>query len=187
MIGCDASAEMLTIAQEKCAGLAVPPVWICQRAEELDLYGTVRGAVCCLDSVNYFTGLRELKESFRRISLFLEPGGVFLFDIKSRELFQRMAGTVSVQEEADFLCLWQYGFDASSGRGDHQVDIFLKNQENYRRITEIHQQRCYSMEILRQALERAGLTLADVYQDYTLRRAKEETGRLLLLAKKKGG
>ena len=46
--------------------------------------------MCCLDSVNYFTGLRELKEVFRRVSLFLEPGGLFLFDVKSKEMFRRL-------------------------------------------------------------------------------------------------
>lgn len=184
MIGCDASEEMLNVAREKCADLPVPPVWICQQADELDLYGTVRAAVCCLDSVNYFTGLRELKEAFRRVSLFLEPGGLFLFDVKSREMFRRLGGTSSIQEEDGLFCAWQYGFDSRSGYAQHQVDLFRKQGEQYIRFTEWHEQRAYSRETLTRALEQAGLRLKGVYADYTGTRAREETGRLLFAAQK---
>ncbi|MBR5390517.1 MAG: class I SAM-dependent methyltransferase [Clostridia bacterium] len=184
MIGCDISPEMLNVAREKCADLSVPPVLICQPADELDLYGTVRGAVCCLDSVNYFTDLRELKRVFSRVSLFLEPGGLFLFDVKSRELFSRLCGTSSIQETENYFCAWQYGFDASSGRGMHQVDIFKKSSDKYRRFTEIHEQRCYSMETLKNALLDAGFSKCDVYEGFTAKRARQEAGRLLFAARK---
>ena len=68
VIGVDASEEMLNIAREnlpKCLLLN-------QRAEELDLYGTVDGAVCCLDSVNHITCYKKLQKAFKRLSLFLE-------------------------------------------------------------------------------------------------------------------
>lgn len=184
MIGCDLSPEMLSIAREKCAGLAVLPVWICQPAEELDLYGTVRGAVCCLDSVNYFTDLRQLKQVFSRVSLFLEPGGLFLFDVKSRGMFEALGGTASVQEEEGLFCAWQYGFDRRSGHAAHQVDIFEKSGSGYRRFTELHEQRCYSVAQLRQALAEAGFSRCRVFRGLTAAAAREETGRLLFAARK---
>ena len=184
LICCDASADMLNIAREKCADLEVPPVWICQDAAELDLYGTIRAAVCCLDSVNYFTDLRDLREVFARVSLFLEPGGLFLFDVKSREMFRRLGGTSSIQEEEDLFCTWQYGFDSRTGYAQHQVDMFLKTGETYERFTEWHEQRAYSTEVLTDALERAGLRLKGIYADYTTKKAREETGRLLFVAEK---
>lgn len=184
LIGCDASPEMLSVAREKCADLPVPPVWICQRADELDLYGTVRAAVCCLDSVNYFTGLRELKEAFRRVSLFLEPGGVFLFDVKSRAMFRELSGTCSIQEEVDLFCTWQYGFDSRTGYAQHQVDLFCREETGWSRFTEWHEQRAYSAETLKAALEQAGLELRGIYADYTGKKAQGEQGRLLFVAKK---
>ncbi|MBQ7491685.1 MAG: class I SAM-dependent methyltransferase [Clostridia bacterium] len=184
MISCDISPEMLDVAREKCARLPVPPVLICQPADELDLYGTVRGAVCCLDSINYFTGLRELKRVFSRVSLFLEPGGLFLFDVKSCGMFAELNGTCSIQETDEFFCAWQYGFDTSSGRGMHQVDIFKKSGDKYSRFTEIHEQRCYSVDALKNALLGAGFAKCDVYDGFTKNRAKKETGRLLFAARK---
>ena len=186
MIGCDLSPEMLEMAREKCAGLPVPPVWICQDAAELDLYGTVRAAVCCLDSVNYLTDLRQLRRAFVRVSLFLESGGLFLFDVRSRGLFQELSGSASVQEEADFYCVWEYGFDPKSGRGQHQIDLFLKkNTGDYARVTELHQQRWYSIDILRDALERAGLRPVGVYHGLSGKKTREEQGRLFFAAEKK--
>lgn len=184
LICCDASPDMLNVAREKCADLPVPPVWICQEAAELDLYGTIRAVVCCLDSVNYFTDLRELKEVFRRVSLFLEPGGLFLFDVKSRQMFRELAGTCSIQEEEGLFCTWQYGFDSRSGYAQHQVDLFRQEGETYTRFTEWHDQRAYSVETLTQALNGAGMKVKGIYADYTAKKAVEETGRLLFAAQK---
>ena len=125
LIGCDCSAEMLEQARRRCEDLPVPPVLICQDMAELDLYGTVRAAYSCLDTVNYLTDPHQLQAAFRRVRLFLEPGGVFLFDVKSPALFEEQGGTVSVYEDDDFFCVWQYGMP-SRNIAVHQVDIFQK-------------------------------------------------------------
>lgn len=184
MICCDASHDMLNVAREKCADLEVPPVWICQEAAELDLYGTVRAVVCCLDSVNYFTDLRELKEIFRRVSLFLEPGGLFLFDVKSRQMFKELAGTCSIQEEEGLFCTWQYGFDSRSGYAQHQVDLFRQEGATYARFTEWHDQRAWSVDTLTRAVTQAGMKVKGIYADYTAKKAADESGRLLFAVQK---
>ena len=59
MICTDASADMLSVFQQKLwerTGDATPPLLLCQRSEELDLYGTVDGAYCSLDGMNYLPG-----------------------------------------------------------------------------------------------------------------------------------
>ena len=56
MICTDASADMLSVFQQKLweTELSVArPMLLCQRSEELDLYGTVDGAYCSLDGMNY--------------------------------------------------------------------------------------------------------------------------------------
>lgn len=184
MIGCDASPEMLDIAREKCRELPEPPVWICQRADELDLYGTIRAAVCSMDSVNYLTDLRELKRAFSRVSLFLEPGGRFLFDVKSRAMFEALEGASSVQEGEGWLSCWQYGFDRRSGRAAHQVDLFQQEGDAWRRFTEVHEQRWYSEAVLKQALEQAGLRLKRISRSLCDRKAGAAGERLLFVAEK---
>lgn len=132
MICCDSSVEMLSVAREKCQDLPVPPVFICQDMRELDLYGTVRAAVCCLDSLNYLTDLDSLRDAIAGVSLFLEPGGIFVFDVKSKAMFRQMAGQCSVYEDDDCYCAWQYGYDGRSGLAEHLVDLFLRQEDCYR-------------------------------------------------------
>ena len=55
VIGVDISEDMLAVANEKNLELEQPVLYLCQPAEELELYGTVDGAVCLLDSLNHIT------------------------------------------------------------------------------------------------------------------------------------
>ena len=75
MIGVDLSAEMLSVATEKAQDLTgvIPPMFLQQPMEELDLYGTIDACVCCLDSINYVTRPKALLRAFQRVHLFLEP------------------------------------------------------------------------------------------------------------------
>lgn len=184
LIGCDSSAEMLEQARRRCEDLPVPPVLICQDMAELDLYGTVRAAYSCLDTLNYLTDPHRLQTAFRRVRLFLEPGGVFLFDVKSPALFAEQGGTVSVYEDEDSFCVWQYGMP-SRNIAVHQVDIFQTVGNDYIRFSEEHVQRVYPLSELRELLENAGLRLTRVYKDYTARLAGAEEGRLLLCAERR--
>ena len=52
MIGCDRSVDMLMQAQGKAVEGVTPPLFLCQSAEALDLYGTVDAALCSLDTLN---------------------------------------------------------------------------------------------------------------------------------------
>ena len=81
LISVDASAEMLSVFQQKLFDLpegVVAPMLLCQRAEELDLYDTVDAAVCCLDGFNYLSP-HVLPETLRRLRLFIAPGGHAVF------------------------------------------------------------------------------------------------------------
>ena len=60
MIAADGSEEMLMCAREKACSSGGPmPLFICQRAGEPDLYGTVDAAYSSLDSLSYVPA-REL-------------------------------------------------------------------------------------------------------------------------------
>lgn len=186
MICCDSSVEMLTVAREKCQDLPVPPVFICQDMRDLDLYGTVRAAVCCLDSLNYLPDLASLRETVAGVSLFLEQDGLFIFDVKSKEMFRQMAGQSSVYEDEDCYCTWQYGFDGRSGLGEHVVDMFFRQGDgSYLRRQEIHLQKAFSRKQIETVLDKCDLDLVGVYQDLSTRKATEEEGRLLFVARKR--
>ena len=83
VVGVDGSQEMLTQAQEKKMESGADVIFLCQRMEELDLFGTINAAVSTLDSINHVTDEDTVKEIFRRVSLFMEDKGIFLFDVNT--------------------------------------------------------------------------------------------------------
>ena len=87
MIGADASPEMLMQALQNTLDCEPRPLLLNQRMEELDLYGAVDACLCCLDSVNYVTELEALQTAFERVHTFLNPDGLFVFDINTPEKF----------------------------------------------------------------------------------------------------
>ena len=115
MIAVDASTEMLMEAQAKAAGLEPPPLFLCQDAAGLDLYGTVDGAVSSLDGMNYIPP-EQLPEVFRRLHLFIRPGGLLIFDIRTPDFLRSLDGDVFVDEKEDLLCLWRADFEEEAGR-----------------------------------------------------------------------
>ena len=95
LIGVDGSEDMLLEAREKAQTLTgVPPLFLHQSMPELDLYGTVEAAICCLDSLNYLTDAREVRETFRRLYLFIAPGGSLVFDVHALGKLEAMDGQV---------------------------------------------------------------------------------------------
>ena len=109
MIGADASPEMLMQALQNTLDCEPRPLLLNQRMEELDLYGAVDACLCCLDSVNYVTEPEALQTAFERVHTFLNPDGLFVFDINTPEKFARIDGESYVREDDGVFCVWQAG------------------------------------------------------------------------------
>ena len=180
LIGVDSSPEMLAVAAERAGRerLPVPPLLLCQDAAELDLYGTVEGAFCALDGMNYLPP-ELLPELLRRLHLFLEPGGFFAFDIHSPEHLRALDGTVSVDEGPDVLCLWRGEFDEEENALVYGMDIFSREGKRWRRDTEEHVEYAHDPEALLRLLERSGFAEAELLPGGPQR----EMGRLFLRAR----
>ena len=168
MIGVDRSSEMLALAAEKMGreAFSVPPLLLCQSAEELDLYGTVEGALCALDGLNYLSP-KSLETVFRRLHLFVEPGGVFAFDVHAPEHLRELDGGVFVDETEDALCLWRGDFDAEENALVYGLDLFVRESENglWRRESEEHVQYAHAPEMIAAALEKSGFTAVTIIRD----------------------
>ena len=160
MICADRSAEMLSVAAEKCRDLAgEPPVFLCQSMEKLDLYGTVDACVCCLDSVNYVTSPRKLKKAFQRVHLFLVPGGLFLFDINTPDKLRGLDGGMFIDETDDAYCVWRAEYAPRRRICTYGMDIFrLEPAGRWSRGEEVHEEYAYEPDELEEYLREAGFT-----------------------------
>lgn len=181
MIAADASPDMLMQAASKAAEVSVPPLFLCQDASALDLYGTVDAAVCSLDGMNYIPE-SELPEVFHRLHLFVRPGGLLIFDIKTPECFRSVDGSVSVDETEDMLCLWRAEFDTEENAICYGMDIFSKSGSLWRRDSEEHIEYAHSPERLAELLEIAGFENVRLCCDCP----QSDGGRLFITAKRNG-
>ncbi len=155
MIGADRSVEMLMEAQSKGAEGVTPPLFLCQSAEELDLYGTVDAACCSLDGLNYLPE-EALPEVFRRLHLFIRPGGLMIFDIRTPDFLRALDGQVFVDEKEDVLCLWRADFDEDLSALVYGMDLFTRRGRLWERSGEEHIEYAHAPGMLRTMLEGAG-------------------------------
>ncbi len=182
VIGVDASPEMLMEAYSKVSSANIPPVFINQRMDELDLYGTVNVVVCTLDSVNYVTDPDELLRSFKKVSLFLEPDGIFIFDANTDKKYLSLDGTAYTRENENTFCVYQLDYEERICT--HTVDIFEKCGQTYRRVTEYHTQRGYTISELTQMLLEAGFDRIEACREFSFESADENESRVFFIARK---
>lgn len=186
-IGADLSEDMLAQAMEKAARLpdgVERPIFLHQAMEDLDLYGTVDACVCCLDSVNYVTRPAALRRAFERVRLFLEPGGLFVFDVKTPAALASMDGQVFLDENEDVYCVWRGEYSAKRRICSYYMDIFRRNGQSWTRGEELHQEYAYTPEELTAYLTQAGFVNIKRHGDRKLRPPKEGEERIFFTARK---
>lgn len=187
MIGVDASGEMLSEAFAKSAAAGKNILFLCQKMEELDLYGTVDAVFCCLDSVNHLTDIHALKKAFSRVGLFLEPGGVFIFDVITRERMLRLDASAYIREADGVFCTYRYSFDRRRNRLHIDLDIFTESSRgSYLRECEQITETPFSIADLDLALSEAGMTRKSVHGEFTVRPARSTDERITVVAVRDG-
>lgn len=187
VIGVDLSCDMLASATEKAAAHpgVMPPLFLNQALEELDLYGTVQAAVCSMDSVNYLDE-PELREALRRLRLFLEPGGILLLDFNTPEKFCRMDGEAFVSESEEAFCVWRAETLEDEGICTYWMDVFFREGDLWRREEEEHTEYIYSVEKMKRMLTEAGFPEPRLYAGLPLRPAEGGEERLFCLCGAEG-
>ena len=188
VIGVDMSEEMLSAARENSADMGTNVLFLCQKAEDLNLYGTVDGAICCLDSVNHITNKKNLKKAFEKVSLFLEKDCLFIFDANTVYKHKEVLGNNTfVIEEENVYCVWQNEFDEKKLLTDISLDFFVYDEESdmYERFTEDFSERAYADDELIDLLEKCGFSVEAIYGDLTDEKPDDVTDRKIFVAKKK--
>ncbi|MFV0497770.1 MAG: class I SAM-dependent DNA methyltransferase [Candidatus Fimivivens sp.] len=185
VIAVDASPQMLSLAQQKACDAGVQILFLNQRMETLDLYGTIDACVCALDSLNHLTDSRALQRALSRVSLFLAPGGVFVFDMntpyKHRHL---LADNCYVYEDGDAVCVWRNKTDEML-LTEISLDFFTRQIDGrYARVGESFCERGYALEEIIDMLSICGLTLTALYADDGFGAPNDTSERYIFVTKK---
>ena len=178
VLAADGSEEMLTQAAAKAAGMERPPLFLLQAMPRLQLARPVDAVVSTLDSLNYLTKERDLRETFRRVRRWLRPGGLFLFDMNTPYKLRRMDGQLYMDETEDSVCVWRTFFSEKRQICTYQVDLFrLRPDGAWDRSFEEHRERAWGEEEIRRYLAEAGFASVQLTGDLTDRPPEPEEDR----------
>lgn len=190
VVGVDASEEMLSAAQEKKDEKKADVLFLCQKMQELDLFGTIDAAVCTLDSINHVTDEAQVMEIFRRVALFMNDGGIFIFDVNTPYKHKNvLADNTYVYDLDDIYCVWQNTYNEKDCSVDISLDIFERDDEEqdvYYRYFEDFTERAYDFESLKAWLESVKFEVIGIYGEMTEEPIKSDTQRAVFVCKKHG-
>ena len=186
IFGVDASQEMLSEAMDKAYDEELPILYLCQKMENLDLYGTIDTCVCTLDSLNHLTEKAKLQAALDRVGLFMNPGGMFIFDVNTVYKHRRiLAGNTFVYDTDQVFCVWQNSLKENN-LVNIELDLFEKEGQSgelYRRHTERFSERAYEIDELKEMLRQAGFETLAVYHDMTTEPLREDSDRAVFVAR----
>ena len=182
--GVDMSEEMLTEAAMKTMDLEQPPMYSCQRLQNLRLPRGVDMAVCALDSLDYILDPEDCKEAIRRAYKALNPGGIFIFDVNTPEKLRAMDDQIFLDEDDEVYCVWRGEFDEETNICSYGMDLFQREGNMWRRSFEEHREYAYSQEQLTRFLKDAGFTHIEVYADRLFEAPRAGEQRIYFKARK---
>ncbi len=186
MIGVDLSEDMLSIAQRKKEHSGADILYICQDMREFELYGTVAGIVSICDSLNYITDSDDLLAIFKLVKNYLDPGGVFIFDLNTPYKYRYLLGDNTFAETRDDCSfIWENTYDPESGLNEYDLTLFVKEcGESFRRFEEVHIQKSYTVSQIKKLIRQAGLTCIHVYDAFTYDAPQRTSERVYFVVNK---
>jgi len=183
MIGLDLSVSMLDEAKSKSEGLDI--LYINQDMTDFELYGTVGAIVSSLDAVNHVVEKEDLARCFKLVNNYLDPMGLFIFDINSEYKIKNILGNNTfVYDDEDIFYTWQNFYDDESKICDFVLTFFVKNGSHYERIDDEYSQRAYTVDEIKELLEMANLKVLGVFDELSFNAPKEDSERIFFVAQK---
>ncbi len=193
MIGIDLSEEMLDIARYEHPE-AYDILYLNQDMREFELFGTVAAVISVCDSMNYLTSEEELLQVFRLANNYLDPGGYFIFDMKTVYNYETLMGNRTiVDNREDCSLIWENYFDKEKSLNQYDITIYNRaefeeeDEEElpplFERLEESHVQRAYSIERVISLLEEAGLAFVAVYDACTKEAPRADSDRVYFIAR----
>jgi SAM-dependent methyltransferase len=187
VIGVDSSVDMLEVAREKAMEEERNILFLNQDMTSFELYGTVATVVSTLDCVNYITDEKALLEVFKLVNNYLDPKGLFIFDINSEYKLEHILGdNTYVSDDEDIFYSWQNSYDKEKKICTFDLTFFEKDEDVYYRYDETHYERAYSIEEIKGLLEKAGMEVVGVFDNLSFNAPVDKSERIFFVAREKG-
>jgi SAM-dependent methyltransferase len=156
-----------------------------------ELYGTVAAAFCVCNTINYLLEEEELLKVFRLVNKYLDPGGLFIFDMDTIHAYENVMGdnTIAInREEGSYI--WENIFYPEKTMNEVRLTFFIPRQSPdgervYIKREETHIRRAYSIDAIRRLLEEAGMEWIAAYDELSEEEPDPLSERVYIVAREK--
>ncbi len=182
MIGIDMSYDMLMEARtaEDSEGI----LYLCQDMRSFELYGTVGAVVSLCDSINYLRSSEELLQVCRLVNNYLDPGGLFIFDIKTEHYYKKLGNSVIAENREEGSFIWENDYDEINRDNNYYLTIYEENDDGtFDRFEEEHVQHAFSQKEIVGAIKNSGLDFLEVLDVDTMSEPSKDSDRLYFIAR----
>lgn len=191
MIGIDNSREMLSRAMVLGSGRQDDILYLCQDMRSFELFGTVAAAFCVCDTMNYLLEEEELLKVFKLVNRYLDPGGLFIFDMDTSFAYEEIMGDNTIamnREEGSFI--WENTFYPEECINEVRLTLFMPRLDSdgekvYIKHEETHVRRAYSIDTIRRLIDEAGMEWVGAYGELTEEEPGPISERIYIIAKEK--
>ncbi|MBR5359279.1 MAG: class I SAM-dependent methyltransferase [Lachnospiraceae bacterium] len=191
MIGIDLSEDMLSVAMSKeevSCREGENILYLCQDMREFELYGTVRAVVSLCDSINYLLTKEDIITVCRLVNNYLDPEGIFVFDFNTVCKYRAIGDSVIAENRDDCSFIWENYYDEETHINEYELTLFMKEEAGkdpdvYRKSVEEHIQKGYSVNEMKDYIEKSGLIPLKMFDADTLKEADDKSERVLVIAK----
>jgi hypothetical protein len=129
--------------------------------QELSMQKKFDLVTCWFDSLNYLLTKRELFKTFRNIGKRLNEDGLFIFDMNTiyglSIRWRDRSPCIELDTNTLFETHHDFHYNPRTKIAALKITGFIKEKRRWRRITEVHRERGYTLNEIREGLKRASL------------------------------
>ena len=114
--------------------------------------------------------IHELLDVFKLVNNYLEPGGLFVFDLRTPYYYSKILGESTICENRDEgSFIWENYYDPESRINEFDMTVYMRDGkgDKYTRFEETHYQRSYTLAEVKRALKMAKLDVLGIFEAFT--------------------
>jgi len=188
VVGIDLSPKQIEIAKKKDADEEID--FKVQDMRELSFQERFDVVTCWYDSLNYIIDKKDLRQVFKSVYNSLRNGGIFVFDMNTIYVMEEVwdEQTMVKEDSRKIFDVIEQNYDEEKHITSIKLTSFLREDDGkWRKIEEVHRERGYSFDELRDIFEDVGFDELGCWKDIEEKtEADEETERVWFVLGKDG-
>jgi len=190
--GVDYSQDMLSVASEKTLSEDLDILYINQDMRSLELLEKYDAVVSLCDCINYLILDEDIVDCFKAVRKSLVKDGLFIFDFNTIYKYETVIGDTTIAENRENCSfIWENFYSSEDHINEYDVTFFTRIGDDdsdlsegiFKRFSEVHIQRGYSLEEMKGFLLEAGLSFVAALDEENHKEAHEKSERIYIIAR----